>query len=143
MSVRANWNLAGLNDGSDSPVVDIMALAKPIDLSKDVPALNVELARLMQQEANLFDREAVECDLKWQPGNSCYTCPMFEPEAEGSAMNALCRLGRRQEDKLGEIARRRELEELETAAVRQLLADECEELAEFESPCDTPDHQLA
>lgn len=133
--VQANWHLRGLDLSDDGdPVQDIMALAKPIDLSQDHARLTERLSRLLAMEGRVYDRTGVECEIKWVEGGdklSCSTCPHSKAEAPdgGGPVGTICRLGLDQEKVLDQLARHAEIEALEDLAMRALLADECEELA--------------
>jgi hypothetical protein len=137
VSVRANWHLRGLDlsDAGD-PVHDIMALAKPIDLTADKARLNDELARLLHREQNVSVNTGVECEIKWLDGGNklgCSTCPHSKAAAPdgGGPLGAICRIGLAQERTLAQLAAHTEVEELERMAAQAFLADECAELAEL------------
>lgn len=133
MAVRAVWNLGDLSleDEGEDPVQDIMALAKPIDLSKSTAQLNEELSRLMKQEARLSDVHGVECERKWGADHSCYDCAFYRGDDTEGHEGVLCRLGRRQEDKVEEIETRHALDETAVNVETVMLREECEELADF------------
>lgn len=137
MATRANWNLSSLDLGDEGdPVQDIMAIAKPIDLSKSVPELHADLQRLAAREGRLSDSHGLECDRKWQPDTSCYDCPYYEGHdmTSDKLKPILCRLGREQEDKLAEIDARRELDETVVVIEQAIERDELEELADLALP---------
>jgi hypothetical protein len=60
------------------------------------------LDELLQREVTLLDRERrlwdanVRCELKWDQGVTCSTCPVHEVGQE-TKLSLLCRLGREQE----------------------------------------------
>jgi hypothetical protein len=132
VSVRAQWHLADLavdqDDGSD-PMADLLNMAKPIDLSEDRASLNARLQSLIQQEARIAEATGVECDIKYDAGHSCLTCPQFTADPD-DRMFSVCRIGREQFTVLATLEAHKELEELEVLALQRMLEDECDELAE-------------
>lgn len=131
MAVQAVWNLANLAEDEGDPVQDIMALAKPIDLSKDVATLNDELTGLLKFEARIHDEHGVECERKWSPQHDgCHLCPYYRGDEQQGWEGALCRLGRKQDDKLAEIEERKALDETAKHVEAVMLADALDELAE-------------
>lgn len=132
MSVRAQWHLADLAfdaDGDSDPMSDLLNMAKPIDLSEDRASLNERLQSLIQQEARVAEQTGVECDIKYDAGHSCLTCPQFTADPD-DRMFSVCRIGREQFTILDQLERHKEIEEIEEIALQRMLEDECDELAE-------------
>lgn len=50
---------------------------------------------LQEREKNLWDME-IRCELKWDPGVTCSTCPVHEV-GQDTRLSMLCRVGREQE----------------------------------------------
>lgn len=130
MSVRAQWHLADLavQDDESDPMADLLNMAKPIDLNESRASLNERLQSLMQQEARIAET-GVECDIKFDAGHSCLTCPQFTADPD-DRMFSVCRIGREQFTVLATLEAHKELEELEVLALQRMLEDECDELAE-------------
>jgi hypothetical protein len=95
VSVRAQWHLADLavdQDDDSDPMSDLLNMAKPIDLSEDRASLNERLQSLIQQEARVAEQTGVECDIKYDAGHSCLTCPQFTADPD-DRMFSVCRIG--------------------------------------------------
>lgn len=108
-----------------------MALAKPIDLTKDVATLNAELTVLLGSEARIHDEHGVECERKWsEDHDGCHLCPYYRGDEANGWEGVLCRIGRQQDDKLAEIEERKALDETAKQVESIMLADALDELAE-------------
>lgn len=135
MSVQANWHLASLASADDAdPMSELLNVAKPIDLSRDRARLNAELQSLIRAESRIYERTGTECELKFQAGWSCLTCPHRRTSPAQGEMYNVCQIGVHQFEILDQLARHTEVEELERAALAHMLAEECDELAEYALP---------
>jgi hypothetical protein len=53
-------------------------------------------ATLLEREQNMHDNLNIRCELKWDPGVTCSTCPVHEV-GQDTPLSMLCRVGREQE----------------------------------------------
>lgn len=51
---------------------------------------------LLERERHMYDNMEIRCELKFDPGVTCSTCPVHEVGQE-TKLSMLCRLGREQE----------------------------------------------
>lgn len=135
MSVRANWHLADLQAADDAdPMSDLLNMAKPIDLSQDHARLNAELKSLIRAESSIWERTGIDCELKFQPGWDCRTCPHRRKSPKDGTPFDICQIGVHQNEILEQMRLHDEITELEEAALQRVLAEECDELAEYALP---------
>jgi hypothetical protein len=132
--VQTNWHLGDLSLPDDTdPMGEIAELqsGSVIDLSRDVAALEEDLAATLRRESRVFNRSGFECRLKWAKSHklmggakhSCFTCPHYR--------GVICRIGREQEGLTTELEILRRKDELDgdfLAAVEHDM-DLCAELA--------------
>lgn len=102
--VKANWHLADL-DVDDSDPLDIRQLAKPINLSGTIPALERELQASLRIEGRKY-AQGVYCELKfeedWPNTFTCRTCPK-RTEDPDNPMFSVCTMSLRQMDIIEEL----------------------------------------
>lgn len=103
--VKANWHLADLMADDDSDPLDIRTIAKPIDLTGGVAALERELQASLRIENRKFN-EGVYCELKltedWPTAYTCRTCPQ-RTEDPGNPLAAICAMSLRQIEIMDQI----------------------------------------
>lgn len=99
MAVKADWHhgaLAAAPEGDPFECAPIEEIGVPIDLSKDVATLSEELGALMRREGRLYEAGAT-CAIKDRADTTCHGCPLAGRTGD-DARNALCEIGRRQEE---------------------------------------------
>jgi hypothetical protein len=143
--VQTNWHLGDLSLPDDTdPMGEIAELqsGSVIDLSRDVAALEEDLAATLRRESRVFNRSGFECRLKWAKSHklmggakhSCFTCPHYRGDLRGEQNDdraVICRIGREQEGLTTELEILRRKDELDgdfLAAVEHDM-DLCAELA--------------
>lgn len=104
-NARADWFTAGLDDAAEDfdPFDDVEDLGRPIDLQDRKAVLNARYAVTFRGEGNLANAGVV-CPVKDSPDTTCNACPISDAAKRETAMSALCRIGREQEQILTELA---------------------------------------
>jgi hypothetical protein len=152
---RTNWHLGdlGLPDDADpmAEISELQSAGRDIDLNTaDKEAVWAEFVHLMDRESRYvtYSTGVEACELKWSDGHvlsggtelSCGLCPHAIENWRENPQGLMCKLGRQQEDALGEF---RAIEQLEAEATLGALgldpawvahvertAAECDELAD-------------
>jgi hypothetical protein len=113
---------------------ELLNMAKPIDLSQDRARLSDELQSLIRAESRIWERTGVECELKFQAGWDCRSCPHRRRSPRDGVPFDICQIGVHQNEVLEQIRLHDEIEELERVALQRIIADECDQIAEYALP---------
>jgi hypothetical protein len=113
MPTRTRWHgpIAVADDG-DPFAARVEQLGMPIKLSEGRAELVARLAELVEQEGLLWNA-GVRCGIKDLPDVTCSACPLSAHDDDGSPMQALCLVGRAQEQVLTRSTCIRELGDVE------------------------------
>lgn len=105
MIAQSNWFVERVDaaDDADPFAVPVEEVGKRIDLRDPGAGLDLRLAELVHREARLFNA-GITCAIKERPDTTCHACPISQAHDPGSALGALCRLGRQQECVCTELA---------------------------------------